>query len=131
MNHIKVAFLFRCIFIFFLCHFLSLILSKCLLARFPRKKTKKKTKKKTSVFATEGGGGSNHSEVIIKGDILLMFGVFVSCIFTGTLSISSCTDLRYYETERLESGMKQIWYTVCTETLIVGGHVPYSDKYCT
>ena len=73
------------------------------MARFQKKK-----KKKTSVFATEGGGGSNHSEVIIKGDILLMFGVFASCIFTGTLSISSCADLCYFETERLESGIKQI-----------------------
>ena len=45
---------------------------------------------------------SNNSEVIIKGDILLMSGVFESCILKGTLTISSCADLRFYnETERL------------------------------
>ena len=66
------AFLFKCIFIFFLYHFLSLILNKCLLARIQEKTL--------LVLATYGRGRSNHSEVIIKSDILLMFGVFESCI---------------------------------------------------
>ena len=51
------AFLFMCIIIFFLCHFLSLTLNKCLLTRI---------QEKTLIFAKKGRGGSNHSEVIIK-----------------------------------------------------------------
>ena len=62
----------------------------------------KNSRKTLLVFATKGRGGSNHSEVIIKGDIVLMFGVFESCILKWTLGISSCADVCYYsETERL------------------------------
>ena len=39
-----------------------------------------KNSRKTSLFATQGGGGSNHSKVIIEGDILFIFEVFESCI---------------------------------------------------
>ena len=61
------------LFISFLCHFLSLILNKCLLTRIQEKK-------KTLIFAKKGRGRSNHSEVIIKYGILLIFGVFENCI---------------------------------------------------
>ena len=62
------AFLFMCIFILFLCYFLSLILNKYLLAKIQEN------------IINFCHIGSNHSEVIIKYDILLMFRVFESCI---------------------------------------------------